>query len=290
MILNVLSTMSRRSVVDRIATFATPCELFKKCITDEQAYNLYIGSESDSDNYIPTNKKSYDESSPSAFLLFRTTEKLDLASSSFTDYSKEEQDFDSDDSIKADKYSFNVVGRRKKNEDSCDEDYALESSNESDFELSNAEDGTNESGNESGAESNSKKSYVQCTTINLNANKPEIIFYYNATKEGVDAMDEKCSKHTSSRRTQRWSMAIFLRILDIRAINLHILYPLYRDNRSLDKYDFIKALAKRLVTPETERRILNVHLSRALRFSIKRGLGISEKPEHGENTENCLKK
>lgn len=39
--------------------------------------------------------------------------------------------------------------------------------------------------------------------------KPEIISYYNRTKEGVDALNEKCSVYCTGRRTRRWPMANF---------------------------------------------------------------------------------
>lgn len=39
--------------------------------------------------------------------------------------------------------------------------------------------------------------------------KPSIICFYNQTKGGVDSLDEKCSKSSSRRRTQRWSMSVF---------------------------------------------------------------------------------
>ncbi|KAF2901643.1 hypothetical protein ILUMI_04543, partial [Ignelater luminosus] len=69
-------------------------------ITDEQAYNSDFGGESDAEHdYMPTNKSSYDEMSSSTFLRPRTTKKLDLAFSSFTDYAEVEQNFDSDYSI-----------------------------------------------------------------------------------------------------------------------------------------------------------------------------------------------
>lgn len=38
--------------------------------------------------------------------------------------------------------------------------------------------------------------------------KTEINAFYNETKGGVEAMDEKCAKYTCSRRTRRWPMAI----------------------------------------------------------------------------------
>nr|CAH7754922.1 unnamed protein product [Callosobruchus chinensis] len=60
------------------------------------------------------------------------------------------------------------------------------------------------------------------------ANKPDIIADYNCTKGGVDTLDEKYSKFSSSRRTQRWPMAEFFRLFDISMANAHILYESYR--------------------------------------------------------------
>lgn len=58
--------------------------------------------------------------------------------------------------------------------------------------------------------------------------KPEMIDYYNTTKGGVDSIDEKCSVYGSSRRTQRWPMAIFFRILDMSTVNAFIMYNSYK--------------------------------------------------------------
>lgn len=53
--------------------------------------------------------------------------------------------------------------------------------------------------------------------------KPEIISYYNSTKGGVDALDEKCSIY-STERTRRWPLAIFYRLLNISGVNSYVLY------------------------------------------------------------------
>lgn len=39
--------------------------------------------------------------------------------------------------------------------------------------------------------------------------RPEIIANYDANTSGVDCLDEKCAKSTSSRRTRRWPLVIF---------------------------------------------------------------------------------
>lgn len=57
--------------------------------------------------------------------------------------------------------------------------------------------------------------------------KPEIIHFYNLTKGGVDEIDKKCSIYTCSRRTRRWPMTIFYRMLDISTVNSHIMYDIH---------------------------------------------------------------
>ncbi|CAG4958180.1 unnamed protein product [Colias eurytheme] len=47
--------------------------------------------------------------------------------------------------------------------------------------------------------------------------KPEIILYYNPTKIGVDLLDQRCANYWSGRRTRRWPLAVFYRLLDISA-------------------------------------------------------------------------
>lgn len=46
--------------------------------------------------------------------------------------------------------------------------------------------------------------------IDSESGKPEIIATYNRTKAGVDSLDQKCAAYSTSRRTRRWPMAIFL--------------------------------------------------------------------------------
>lgn len=108
-------------------------------------------------------------------------------------------------------------------------------------------------------------------------NKPEIIVYYNANKGGVDSLDEKCAKSTSSRRTRRWPLAIFFRILDVSVVNSYILHQCYKNNEVIkEKSEFAKELAAKLVRGNMERRLQNPRMPRELRFTISRILGRPE--------------
>ena len=45
--------------------------------------------------------------------------------------------------------------------------------------------------------------------IDSNLNKPEIITFYNMTKEGVDVVDELKGNYSVARISRRWPLTIF---------------------------------------------------------------------------------
>lgn len=98
--------------------------------------------------------------------------------------------------------------------------------------------------------------------------KPEIISYYNQTKGGVNALDEKCAKFSCSRRRRRWPMAIFFRLFDISTVNAYVLFNAYKDNPTQQRTDFLQDLAFQIVTSHLERRATNSYLSRKLKLTI----------------------
>lgn len=107
---------------------------------------------------------------------------------------------------------------------------------------------------------------------------PEINAYYNNTKSGVDAVDEKCTKYSCSRRTRRWPMAIFYRIVDMSALNAYIIHQSCSPQTFYTRLQFLKILAKQLYEPLLKERANNPHLPRELRFSIQRVLKIDQEP------------
>lgn len=111
--------------------------------------------------------------------------------------------------------------------------------------------------------------------IDEETEKPEIIAFYNATKGGVDALDEKCTVYSTSRRTNRWPVCIFYTLLNISLVNAYVIFSSFPGNPAQKRLDFIKSLAKELVQPQLNLRLLNSHLPRELRQTIAR---ILDKP------------
>lgn len=58
-----------------------------------------------------------------------------------------------------------------------------------------------------------------CDTTDEDTKKPTQIVDYNFTKDGVDTVDLMCSRISTSRRTQRWPVTIFFRLLDLAGMN-----------------------------------------------------------------------
>ena len=107
--------------------------------------------------------------------------------------------------------------------------------------------------------------------------KPEIISFYNLTKGGVDALDQKCATYTASRRTRRWSMAIFFALVDIVCgVNSYCLYQAFEKTPDITRLDFMKSLAKSLTYPHMRCRLEVKSIPRELSFSIHRILQIPD--------------
>lgn len=104
---------------------------------------------------------------------------------------------------------------------------------------------------------------------------PEINSFYNLTKGGVDAMDEKCTKYSCSRRTRRWPMAIFYKIVDICSTNSYIMFGSLPEN-NLTRFQFIESLADELVSSHMHRRFNMPTLQRDLKQLIGSILDIPE--------------
>ena len=122
--------------------------------------------------------------------------------------------------------------------------------------------------------------------------KPEIISFYNLTKSGVDALDQKCATYTASRRTRRWPMAIFFALVDIVCgVNSYRLYQAFKKTPDVTRLEFMKSLAKALTYPLLKRRLQNKSLPRELTFSIRRILQIpDEEVIQLETTESTFEK
>lgn len=104
--------------------------------------------------------------------------------------------------------------------------------------------------------------------VDKDTGKPEIILFYNSTKGGVDALDEKCTIYSSNRRCRRWPMVIFFTLLNISLVNAHVIFDAFQGNSSTTRYNFIKNLAQTLMEPHLKKRLANSRIPREIRQKI----------------------
>ena len=97
--------------------------------------------------------------------------------------------------------------------------------------------------------------------------KPQIIFYYNQTKRGVDTVDQMV-------RNYSWPTVLWHNMLDIAALNpftiFKALQPNYMSGVTHVRRLFIKNLTKQLVMPFMIRRQATPSLQKPIKEAMKR--------------------
>ena len=105
--------------------------------------------------------------------------------------------------------------------------------------------------------------------------KPEINQFYNKTKAGFDALDQKVYHYTTYRKTSRWLCSVFYNILALLTYNAFVLYKLQPpvvlglSMTSRARFQLLCALDEQLIKPNKLNRThypnrLNVPTVRAL--------------------------
>lgn len=116
--------------------------------------------------------------------------------------------------------------------------------------------------------------------------KPEIINFYNCTKGGVDALDQKCMTYSCQRRTRRWPMAIFGAMVDISRVNSYIIFFATSDHTvNMTRREFYIRLGRELVNDHVKRRYKTKQLSTELNTIIKNLLGLETPQQQPQEAE-----
>ena len=89
--------------------------------------------------------------------------------------------------------------------------------------------------------------------------KPDVILDYNATKGGVDTLDQLVKNYTCKRITKRWPMIIFYWMIDVAGYNSAVCFMekqphVYKGNQK--RRNFLSDLSEELCKPQIERRFL----------------------------------
>lgn len=73
-------------------------------------------------------------------------------------------------------------------------------------------------------------------------------------------------------------MVIFYRILDLCGVNAYVLYNQHQTT-AIERGDFLKRIARDLVIPHMQRRVMTSNLTKDLKLTLQRVLGADMPPE-----------
>lgn len=100
-------------------------------------------------------------------------------------------------------------------------------------------------------------------------NKPAMITFYNETKVGVDALDQKCANFSVARATRRWPMVLFNAMVNITGVNSKVIYDAV-SGKSENRPNYLRRLGIELCLPYVRQRIYNEKIPRQLRMITSR--------------------
>jgi hypothetical protein len=110
------------------------------------------------------------------------------------------------------------------------------------------------------------------SAICRDSGNPEIIEFYNKTKDAVDMLDQMCARYTVQRATGRWKMAMFYGMISIAAVNALVIYAhnMGKDQpeKKIKRKDFLLGIAHDLVTPFVTQRYKLPTLPRNIKTAI----------------------
>ena len=99
--------------------------------------------------------------------------------------------------------------------------------------------------------------------------KPETVNIYNSTKFGVDVVDQMARKYTVNAASRRWPVQFFYDILDLAAINAHILYKLVTGSK-ISRPRYLLQLSEELRSRFVEEGKVNSHESSITNSSMQK--------------------
>ncbi|KAH9638302.1 hypothetical protein HF086_007405 [Spodoptera exigua] len=106
--------------------------------------------------------------------------------------------------------------------------------------------------------------------------KPEIISYYNRTKNGVDLVDKMYSLYDVSRNSKRWPVTVFYNLINLSAVNALCIHSANKNFEFVRRRDFLIDLALAWMKPLALERSDKKTLPRSLSIKIKDFLGLPQ--------------
>lgn len=124
--------------------------------------------------------------------------------------------------------------------------------------------------------------------VDQETGKPQIILDYNATKCGVDVVDQLSANYNCARATRRWPMVIFYSLLNISGINSQVIFNTNNLNKKVLRRHFLENLSFSLIEPHLRVRSTSNSLSKCIRIRICEICKIGPPAEPYEERRNIL--
>ncbi|XP_055365085.1 piggyBac transposable element-derived protein 4-like [Betta splendens] len=87
--------------------------------------------------------------------------------------------------------------------------------------------------------------HIMVDTESTGKKKPSTVLQYNTAKCGVDIVDHMVREYTVRKGTRRWPVAVFYNMIDMAALNAHVLYQACTGTKER-RVDFLAELAMEL--------------------------------------------
>lgn len=113
-------------------------------------------------------------------------------------------------------------------------------------------------------------------TISETTCEPHIIEDYNATKYGVDTLDQMCSNYSCSKKTRRWPLCMFYGMMNIACVNAWVIYThnsQRQEGNQLSRKKILIQMSEELTKPWMAKRLETPSLQTNLRVTIVCVLG-----------------
>jgi hypothetical protein len=104
--------------------------------------------------------------------------------------------------------------------------------------------------------------------VDADLSKPDIVLFYNETKGGVDTCDQMIKHSTVKRKTNRWPLAVFYRILDFACLNSLIIWRSIKTDSTTTRRQFLLQLSMNLARQHMVRRAEIPQLQRPVRQAM----------------------
>lgn len=98
--------------------------------------------------------------------------------------------------------------------------------------------------------------FLLCNLLGADTAVTDILETYDALTGQGNAVDAMCKSYSCAKRTNRWDVAVFFRLLDIACINAQIIFTIANKNcEGLSRRQYIKKLAGELSKPHIATRV-----------------------------------